>query len=70
MRDVSRLDMCGDEVLLKGALVLNDVYQSYDLVHRLLAEHDWRTGGDMSAHYRQALNRPLPRRDLSLKEYA
>ncbi|MBP2316079.1 FkbM family methyltransferase [Azospirillum soli] len=70
VRDVSRLDMWGNEALLKGALVLNDIYQSYDLVHRLLAEHDRRTGSDTAVRYKQALNRPLPRLYLSLKEYA
>lgn len=43
--------------LLKAALVLNDVYRSYDLVFHVLREHDARTKGNLSGNYAAALNR-------------
>lgn len=45
-----------DDDLLKAAAILNDVYRSYDLVHRLLAERDGRTGGATTAAYAAFLN--------------
>jgi FkbM family methyltransferase len=45
-----------DGDLLKAAAILNDVYRSYDLVHRLLAEHDRRAGGSAAAAYAAFLN--------------
>ena len=41
--------------LLKAALVLNDVYNSYDLVGRLLREHDSRNNGALFNRYLLAL---------------
>jgi len=51
VRDFSALERWTDDALLKGAVVLFDLYRSSDLVARLLLEHDRRTGGDPGARY-------------------
>jgi len=55
VRDFSDLGRYGDEQLLKAAMVLHEVYFSYDLVMFLLAEHDRRCGGDLADRYRGAM---------------
>ena len=61
VRDFARLERYDDDELMRAALVLNDVYQSYDLVARLLAEHDRRRGTDHAARHRAGLARhPIP----------
>lgn len=40
-----------DDELLKAAIILHDVYRSYDLVHRLLQELDKRAGSKTTADY-------------------
>jgi FkbM family methyltransferase len=47
VRDITRLDLLDGPSLLKTAAVMHEVYGSYDLVLRLLQEHDRRFG---SAH--------------------
>lgn len=51
VRDFGRLEAYGDDELLKAALILTDVYGSFDLAAKLLVEHDRRTGGDIGAAY-------------------
>lgn len=51
VRDFSRLGAWSDAGLLKGALILNDLYWSYDLAALLLAEYDRRTGSRLHASY-------------------
>ena len=55
VRDFIKLDRWSDGDLLKAALVLNDVYRSYDLVGRLLREHDSRNNGVLYERYLRAL---------------
>lgn len=55
VRDFSRLDGYDAHDLLRTALMLHDMYGSYDLVARLLAEHDRRDGTDYAASYVAAL---------------
>lgn len=55
VRDPLRLAGFGDIELLKAALVLNDVYRSFDLVYRLLEEHDRRSAGALAGRYVEAL---------------
>lgn len=55
VRDFSKLERYDDHELLRAALVLNDLYQSYDLVALLLAEHDRRCGTDHAARHRAGL---------------
>lgn len=50
------LSSYSDEDLLKAAVILNDVYRSYDLVLRLLDENDRRTGDDAKTAYAAFLN--------------
>lgn len=55
IRDYFVLASYSNEQLLKAALVLNDVYLSYDVVVRLLGEYDRRTGSTMVGKYKNAL---------------
>jgi FkbM family methyltransferase len=69
VRDFTKLARYDDDDLMRAALVLNDVYQSYDLVALLLAEHDRRRGTDHAARHRAGLAaQPVPAgRFLNLK---
>jgi hypothetical protein len=55
VRDFADLARQSDDQLLKGALILNDVYHSFDLALLLLSEHDRRRGTGYGATYHQAL---------------
>jgi hypothetical protein len=48
------------EQLLKAALVLHDIYRSYDMVHYFLAEHDSHISGDLAERYRRFLATNIP----------
>ena len=51
VRDYSDLSIYSDEDLLRSALIMNDVYLSYDLVHLFLVEYDRRRDTDLSKEY-------------------
>lgn len=51
VRSAFALDRLSDDELLKSAIILHDIYRSYDLVHRLLQELDKRTGSKTTADY-------------------
>lgn len=51
VRSAFALDRLSDADLLKSAIILHDIYRSYDLVHRLLQELDKRAGGKTTAAY-------------------
>ena len=51
VKDFTRLDMMGNEQILKMATILHDCYESIDLVHYLLMEHDRRSGGRLASTY-------------------
>lgn len=55
VRDFARLERWDDDELIRAALVLNDCFRSFDLVARLLAEHDRRRGTDHAGRHRAAL---------------
>jgi FkbM family methyltransferase len=55
VRDFGALAGHSDDQLLKGALILNDLYHSFDLALLLLAEHDQRHGTTYAQTYHQAL---------------
>lgn len=55
VRDFAALPAYADAQLLKGALILNDMYHSFDLALRLLAEHDRRRSTGYGPLYHQAL---------------
>ena len=55
VRDFAALPAYADAQLLKGALILNDVYHSFDLALCLLAEHDRRRGTGYGPIFHQAL---------------
>lgn len=71
VRDFSRLDTFKDDGLLKAALVLHDVYTSFDLVHLLLKEHDRRNGGTYAQQYWEKISSgPLPPvQFMTIKDY-
>lgn len=62
VRDPIRLAGWTDADLVIGAIVLHDLYASFDLVLRLLAEHDARTASNLAGHYVALLQQvsPLP----------
>jgi FkbM family methyltransferase len=51
VRDFTRLDLLSDDRLLTMAAILHECYQSIDLVHHLLFEHDRRVGGHFASTY-------------------
>jgi hypothetical protein len=55
VRDFAALAGYSDDQLLKAALVLNEVYHSFDLALLLLAEHDRRRATTYGAVFHQAL---------------
>jgi hypothetical protein len=55
VRDFAALTHYGDDQLVKTALVLNDVYHSFDLALLLLAEHDRRRATSYAPQFHQAL---------------
>jgi FkbM family methyltransferase len=55
VRDFAALPAYADDQLLKGALILNDLYHSFDLALLLLAEHDRRRGTGYGPIFHQAL---------------
>jgi FkbM family methyltransferase len=51
VKDFSRLDLLTERQLLSMAAIMHDCYQSFDLVLRLLMEHDARAGTQLGAVY-------------------
>lgn len=69
VRDPFRLSAWSDTDLVRGAVVLHDLYGSFDLVMRLLAEFDARRGSRVADAYADRLRQagPLPTRFVSLR---
>ncbi len=59
VRDFTRLDLLDAGQLLRMAAILHDVYQSLDLVLRLLIEHDRRMGTRLASRYMGGQEVPL-----------
>lgn len=55
VRDFMGLGLLTAAKLLKSAVLLHDIYRSYDLVLRFLMEHDRRTGTAHAGAYGQSL---------------
>jgi FkbM family methyltransferase len=55
VRDFTRLDLIESDQLLRMATLLHDCYESIDLVHFLLLEHDKRSGKALAGTYLQKL---------------
>ena len=51
VRDFARLDRLDAVALLKLATLMHDIYQSFDLVLRVLMEHDRREGTGYASRY-------------------
>ena len=56
VRDFTDFSRWSLDDLLKAALILTDVYNSYDLALLYLREHDLRTKGDLSKKYASMLS--------------
>jgi len=65
VRDFADLGRYADDDLLKAALILDEVYRSYDLVARLLLEYDRRRRSGLAGRYMAELAR-AERRTLVL----
>jgi FkbM family methyltransferase len=57
IRDFTRFDELAAGKLLKLALVLHDVYGSYDVAFHALLAHDRQTGGQLAGDYQKFLAR-------------
>ena len=70
VRDFTRLDGFSHEQLRKAALILHEVYRSYDLALRFLTELDRRSGDDLGRRYHEALLKQgaLPRHFMTVRE--
>ena len=55
IKDFTKFDRLGPVALKKLALILHDVYGSYDIVLRALMAHDQKTGADLAKQYSRFL---------------
>jgi len=71
IRDFSMLGGLSDEQLIKSAVILHDLYLSYDVVLFLLTQFDKRRGSNLSSFYNQALQKHgnVERLYMNLKEH-
>ncbi|MBX3455992.1 FkbM family methyltransferase [Ferrovibrio sp.] len=67
VKDFRRLDKLSEDQINKAALVLHEVYGSYDLVSLLLGEIDRRHRSDQAIRYRQALAALAARNELPIQ---
>ena len=69
VRDFTKLDRFSPLQFLKAAVILHDVYFSYDLAHLFLYAYDTVASGNYAAAYRDALGRSggAPRQFASLR---
>ena len=51
VKDFTRLELLTDEQMLSMAAIMHDCYRSFDLVLRLLVEHDARAGTQLGPTY-------------------
>ena len=51
MRDFMKLEALNDNQLVVMALLMHDIYKSFDLVLRLLLEHDRRHKTQLATKY-------------------
>jgi hypothetical protein len=51
VKDFTRFELFTERQLLSMATIMHDCYQSFDLVLRLLTEHDTRAGTQLAATY-------------------
>lgn len=58
IRDITKLHLLADRQLLAMAALLHDAYGAFDIVFRLLAEHDTRHGGNQAAGYLAGMQQP------------
>jgi FkbM family methyltransferase len=69
LRDFTRLDRFADDELLKAAVILHEVYYSYDVALHLLREYDRRGGTNLASRYAEKVFRQvgLPTMYMNLK---
>lgn len=70
IKDFSNFDYYTNDQLLKTAVIMHDIYSSFDFTYRLLKEFDSRNGTRYTKNYMKKLmlDQPLPRFMLNLKE--
>ncbi len=56
VRDFAKLDLFTMPQFLKAAIILHDVYFSYDLAHLFLYYYDFTTGSTFAEAYRDRLS--------------
>jgi len=63
VKDFSKLDRFTPQQMLKAAIILHEVYLSYDLAHIFLFAYDYLGGSEFAAAYRDAIGlvEELPR---------
>jgi FkbM family methyltransferase len=72
VRDFTQLSRLDDDQLLRMALIMHDIYKSFDLVLLLLMEHDRRSGGQLAQRYGSTTTaaltagRPRPHADYAI----
>jgi FkbM family methyltransferase len=68
VRDFSRLERYGDDDLIKAAVILDEVYRSYDLAAHLIGEYDRRRAAWLRSQYVAELERaPLSTMVVNLR---
>jgi FkbM family methyltransferase len=51
IKDFTKPDLLGSDQLIKLAVILHELYRSYDVVHLFLAAYDRRHGSDIATKY-------------------
>ena len=69
MKDFAKLGDYAPEKMLKAAVILHEIYLSYDLVHILLYAHDSDTQSEYAAKYREEMDKVknLPRQFANVR---
>lgn len=57
VKNLLQFDKISSDKLLKLAVILSDVYYSYDLVHYILSHYDLQTNSDLSKQYLELLGK-------------
>ncbi len=57
VKDFTKLDQLSDDKLLKLAVILHDMYSSYDMANLALEAYDKKTGSELAKVYRNTLTK-------------
>ena len=69
VKDFAKLGDYSPEQMLKAAVILHEIYLSYDLVHILLYAHDFATHSEYAIKYRDEMGKVknLPRQFANVR---